>query len=88
FGILTTKCGVESLVDLRTACPAELKNWDIFELNDITVIEASKLFVSGASTATCDCNSDCATKRCPCKKSNVKCSTKCHSKRGACKNTE
>ncbi|CAF4629324.1 unnamed protein product, partial [Didymodactylos carnosus] len=49
FGLLSTRFTIESPVDLRTACPDDLKNLDIFELKDeITLIEASKLFVRGA----------------------------------------
>ncbi|CAF1385994.1 unnamed protein product [Didymodactylos carnosus] len=79
-----------NLVGLRTACPDDLKNSDVFELEDeITLIEASKLFVRGAvSGATCDFKTKCATKHCSCKKAGVACSTKCHSKRGACENTK
>ncbi|CAF1648437.1 unnamed protein product [Didymodactylos carnosus] len=90
FGLLSTRFTIESLVDLRTACSDELKNLDVFELKDeITLIEASKLFICGAvSGATCDCKTTCATKHCPYKKAGVTCSTKCQSKRGACENTK
>ncbi|CAF0800118.1 unnamed protein product [Didymodactylos carnosus] len=80
---------VESLIDLKEACPADLKAIDVEELDDISFIEACKLYVRGALNAvTCDCKSQCATKHCPCKKLNVACSTKCHSKRGQCKNMQ
>ncbi|CAF1588469.1 unnamed protein product, partial [Didymodactylos carnosus] len=46
---LNTMFTIESLVGLRTACPDDLKNLDVFELKDeFTLIEASKLFVRGA----------------------------------------
>ncbi|CAF1522911.1 unnamed protein product, partial [Didymodactylos carnosus] len=63
FGLFSTTFTIESLVDLRTPCPDDLKNLDVFELKDeITLIDASKLFVRGA---TCDCKMKCATKHCP-----------------------
>ncbi|CAF1170615.1 unnamed protein product, partial [Didymodactylos carnosus] len=90
FGKLVSSFTVESLIPLKHVCPSELKAVDIAELENITLIEACKLFIRGSvSGATCDCKSQCATKHCPCKKANVKCSTKCHSKRtGGCKNIE
>ncbi|CAF1445148.1 unnamed protein product [Didymodactylos carnosus] len=89
FGKLQNSYTVESLIDLKEACPADLKTIDVEELEDISFIEACKLYVrSAVNGVTCDCKSQCATKHCPCKKSNVACSTKCHSKRGQCKNMQ
>ncbi|CAF1480649.1 unnamed protein product [Didymodactylos carnosus] len=89
FGQLDKGFGIESLIPMQAACPVELKSLKLDELKDISLIEASKLFVRGSvNGATCDCKSLCATKHCPCKKANVKCSTKCHSKKGDCKNKE
>ncbi|CAF1544156.1 unnamed protein product, partial [Didymodactylos carnosus] len=90
YGLLQNKFSIESLIDLRSACPDELKSLNVFELDkEISLIEASKLFVRGSvSGATCDCKSQCATRHCPCRKANVACSTKCHSKRGKCQNTK
>ncbi|CAF1155664.1 unnamed protein product [Didymodactylos carnosus] len=89
FGKLQNSYTVESLIDLKEACPADLKAIDVEELEDISFIEACKLYVrSAVNGVTCDCKSQCATKHCPCKKSNVACSTKCHSKRGQCKNMQ
>ncbi|CAF1196904.1 unnamed protein product, partial [Didymodactylos carnosus] len=51
---------------LRAACPQELKQLHVDELNDISFIEACKLYVRGAASgSTCDCKSKCATKHCP-----------------------
>ncbi|CAF1475296.1 unnamed protein product, partial [Didymodactylos carnosus] len=87
YGKLQNAFSVENFVDLKSACPQELKQLNVHELKDISFIEACKLYVRGAvSGSTCDCKSKCATKHCPCKKANVSCSTKCHSKRGACQN--
>ncbi|CAF1488215.1 unnamed protein product, partial [Didymodactylos carnosus] len=80
YGKLQSAFSVEILVDLKSACPQELKQLSVDELKDISFIEVCKLYVSGAvSGRACDCY-------CPCKKANVSCSTKCHSKRGACQN--
>jgi len=78
---------VEELVDLKTACPEELKRIVIGNLRDIPFIAACKLYVRGSTTGrTCDCKGKCGTKQCPCKKAGMYCSTKCHSKRGGCAN--
>ena len=78
---------VEELVDLKTACPEELKRIVIGNLRDIPFIAACKLYVRGSTTGrTCDCKGKCGTKQCPCKKAGMYCSTKCHSKRGGCVN--
>ncbi|CAF4463262.1 unnamed protein product [Rotaria sp. Silwood2] len=87
YGKLENTFAIEHLVDLKSACPQELKQLTIDDLQDITMIEACKLYVRGSiSGSTCDCKGKCATKQCPCKKAGVSCSTKCHSKLGACKN--
>ncbi|CAF1596020.1 unnamed protein product [Didymodactylos carnosus] len=87
FGEIQNWYTIESLVDLRSSCPSQLKSIDINNLDGITFIEACKLFVRGAvNGATCDCKGQCDTKHCTCKKKDVFCSTKCHSKRGNCKN--
>ncbi|CAF0810356.1 unnamed protein product [Didymodactylos carnosus] len=87
FGEIQNLYTVESLVDLKSSCPTQLKSVDFSKLDGITFTEACKLFVRGAiSGKTCDCKGECNTKHCPCKKQGVFCSTKCHSRRGACKN--
>ncbi|CAF0887681.1 unnamed protein product [Didymodactylos carnosus] len=86
YGKLQNAFSVENIIDLKSACPQELKQLNVHELKDISFIEACKLYVRGAVSDTCDCKSKCATKHCPCKKANVPCSTKCHSKRGGRQN--
>ncbi|CAF1571999.1 unnamed protein product, partial [Didymodactylos carnosus] len=48
FGKLVSSFTVESLVPLKHVCPSELKAVDIAELENITLIEACKLFVRGS----------------------------------------
>ncbi|CAF0953530.1 unnamed protein product [Rotaria sordida] len=87
YGKLENTYSVEHLIDLKMACPKELKQIIIDDLKDITFIEACKLYVRASTTGkTCDCKGKCATKQCSCKKMGVYCSTKCHSKRGGCTN--
>ncbi len=87
YGKLQNTFAVEHFVDLKSACPDELKQIVIDDFKDITMIEARKLYARGSiSGRTCDCKGKCFTKQCPCKKAGVSCSTKCHSKLGSCKN--
>jgi hypothetical protein len=87
YGKLESTYPIEHLVDLKMACPEELKQIVFDDLKDITFIEACKLYVRASTTGrTCDCKGKCTTKQCSCKKMGVFCSTKCHSKRGCCKN--
>ncbi|CAF1243577.1 unnamed protein product [Didymodactylos carnosus] len=88
FGKLAIAYMVESLIDLRSACPTDLKLNEVSSLGEITVIEAAKLLVRGAvSGVICDCKTKCGTKHCPCKKVGVACSTKCHVKQRGCLNS-
>ena len=87
YGKLENTHLLEHLVDLKMACPEELKQTVIDDLKDITFIEACKLYVRASVTGhICDCKGKCGIKQCPCKKAEVFCSTKCHSKRGDCAN--
>ncbi|CAF3556660.1 unnamed protein product [Rotaria socialis] len=87
YGKLKIPYSIEHVVDLKMACPEALKHIVINDLNDITFIEACKLYVRTSTTGrACDCKGKCATKQCSCKKMGVFCSTKCHSKRGGCAN--
>ncbi|CAF1424404.1 unnamed protein product [Rotaria sordida] len=89
YGVLTNTFEASQFLNLKDACPTELKNLDVANLKPITIIEASKLYSRGSTTGrTCNCRGTCGTKTCPCKKENVFCSTKCHSKRGGCLNME
>ncbi|RNA07172.1 KRAB-A domain-containing 2 [Brachionus plicatilis] len=42
----------------------------------------------GQGYLKCNCTGNCATKRCSCKKANLKCSSKCHGKEFKCANCE
>jgi hypothetical protein len=87
YGVLENTFEVGQFVNLKDACPNELKQIDVDNLKPITLIAASKLYSRGSTTGhTCNCRGKCATKTCPCKKQNVFCFTKCHSKSGACSN--
>ncbi|CAF3196073.1 unnamed protein product [Rotaria socialis] len=89
YGILDHTFEAGQFVNLKEACPNELKNLDISNLKPITIIAATKLYSRGSTTGqTCNCRGKCATKICPCKRENVFCSTKCHSKRGGCSNMD
>lgn len=89
YGKLDNFYSIEHLIDLKMACPDELKHIVVDDLKSITLIEACKLYVRAPITGeTCDCKGHCTTKQCRCKKNGVFCSTKCHSKRGGCKNME
>ncbi|CAF1117180.1 unnamed protein product [Rotaria sp. Silwood1] len=87
YGKLENIYSIEHLVDLKLACPDELKQIVINNLKDITFIEAYILYVRILTTGrTCDCKGKCSIKQCSCKKIGVFCSAKCHSKRGGCAN--
>jgi hypothetical protein len=50
-------------VNLKDACPNELKKIDIHNLKTITIIEASKLYSRGSTTKrTCNSRSNCEKK--------------------------
>jgi len=85
YGVLENTFEVEQFMNLKDACPNELKQIDIHHLKTITIIEASKLYSRGSTTKlTCNSRSNCEKKTCPCKKENILCTIKCHSKRGGC----
>jgi hypothetical protein len=87
YGVLENKFEVGQFVDLKDACPNELKQTNVGNLKSITLIEASKLYSRCSTTGhTCNCRGKCSTRSCPCKKENVFCSTKCHSKEGGSSN--
>ncbi|CAM2705414.1 unnamed protein product [Rotaria socialis] len=69
YGKLKIPYSIEHVVDLKMACPEALKHIVINDLNDITFIEACKLYVRTSTTGrACDCKGKCATKQCSCKK--------------------
>ncbi len=47
YGKLQNTFAVEHFVDLKSACPDELKQIVIDDLQDITMIEACKLYARG-----------------------------------------
>jgi hypothetical protein len=86
---LTNTFVAGQFVNLKDACPNELKHVNVDSLKPISITEASKLYSRGSITEhTCNCRSKCATETCPCKKANVFCPTKCHSKIGRCLDME
>ncbi|CAF4516747.1 unnamed protein product, partial [Didymodactylos carnosus] len=48
YGVLTNTFSVGEVVDLKSACPKPLKETDVEDLENITFIEACKLFVRGS----------------------------------------
>ncbi|CAF4950467.1 unnamed protein product, partial [Rotaria socialis] len=64
YGKLKIPYSIEHVVDLKMACPEALKHIVINDLNDITFIEACKLYVRTSTTGrACDCKGKCATKQ-------------------------
>ena len=63
YGKLDNLCSLEHLIDLRMACPKELKHIVVNDLKNITFIEACKLYVRLSTTGqTCDCEAKCIMK--------------------------
>ncbi|CAF1617561.1 unnamed protein product, partial [Didymodactylos carnosus] len=55
YGILTNTFSLGEVIDLKSACLKPLKKIDVEDLENITFIEACKLFVRGSvSGSTCD----------------------------------
>ncbi|CAF1564375.1 unnamed protein product, partial [Adineta steineri] len=53
-------------MNLKDACPNDLKLVNIDNLKPIANIEASKLYSCGSTTGrTCNCRDKCAIKTCP-----------------------
>ncbi|CAF2255205.1 unnamed protein product, partial [Rotaria magnacalcarata] len=53
-------------MNLKDACPNDLKLVNIDDLKPITIIEASRLYSRGSTTGrTCNCRGNCAMKTCP-----------------------
>ncbi|CAF4090619.1 unnamed protein product [Rotaria sp. Silwood1] len=88
YGRLLTTFPVHQLIPMAGVKPTELQNINFETLTTVSLVEASKMFARGNSTATCDCKTKCIAKTCPCRRASVACSTKCHAKRGKCKNIE
>ncbi len=67
--------------------PETLINSQTSQLEEISVVTASKLYVHGAvDGTTCSCKHGCRTKQCACKKKNLACPTKCHKNGSRCVN--
>ncbi|CAM4796217.1 unnamed protein product [Rotaria magnacalcarata] len=72
-----------------SAAPHELTHLKLEDLQEISMITASKLYVRGAVNGICcSCKGGCKTKQCACKRNQVFCSTKCHKNTSYCKNME
>ncbi len=88
YGIINQWWSLDSIVPLSTI-PENLVNLHTSELQEISLITASRLYVrGGVKGATCSCKGGCKTKQCACKKKNIPCSTKCHKNGSICLNLE
>ena len=88
YGRISSTFPIHQLIPMFCAKPTELQNIDFESIQTVSLIKASKMFVRGNATATCDCKTKCVQETCPCRRISVACSTKCHSKFGKCKNIE
>ncbi|CAF0929793.1 unnamed protein product [Adineta ricciae] len=88
YGRLSNPFPIHHLIPMSGVKPKELENIIYDTLPTITLIQASKLFARGQSTAVCDCKTGCVKKTCPCLRASVACSTKCHVKRPNCSNNQ
>ncbi|CAF2081135.1 unnamed protein product [Rotaria magnacalcarata] len=87
-GIIDQWWTVNMLVGL-SAVPHELVHLKVDDIQKISMITASKLYVRGAVNGVCcSCKGGCKTKQRACKKNQVFCSTKCHKNIACCKNIE
>ncbi|KAK7096356.1 hypothetical protein V1264_005658 [Littorina saxatilis] len=78
------------MVDLRNVHFSQLQSVDVETLNEISIIQASRLNTHWTATgsAACSCRGKCHNMKCKCKRAGLPCSTKCHPKSAiACKNT-
>ncbi|CAF3590318.1 unnamed protein product [Rotaria socialis] len=88
YGVINQWWSFTSLVGL-SAVPHELTHLKPGDLQEISMITASKLYVRGAVNGICcSCKGGCKTKQCACKRNQVFCSTKCHKNTSCCKNME
>ena len=88
FGQLDTLYAAHQLVPMSGIQPSILEGITFDNTNNITLVQASKLFARRTSTATCDCKTKCHNKLCPCRRANINCSTKCHTKLGKYSNND
>ena len=88
YGRLSNCFPIHHLIPMSGVKPKELENIIYDTLPTVTLIQASKLFARGQSTAVCDCKTSCVKKTCPCLRASVACSTKCHVKRPNCSNNQ
>ncbi|CAF1373824.1 unnamed protein product [Didymodactylos carnosus] len=59
YGKLLNLFSVQDLVDLKSSCPQELRQTDVNALDNVTFIEACKLYARGSvSSSTCDCKTN------------------------------
>ncbi|CAF1126151.1 unnamed protein product [Didymodactylos carnosus] len=64
YGVLQNSFSVDHFVELKSSCPQVLNELKIGELNDISFIEACKLFARGSVSSTmCDCKKQVKTLR-------------------------
>ena len=79
-GILKTLFTAEALVDLRGNHFTALNNTDPTQLQEITLVHATRIFSKWTTKppTLCACRGNCINNRCNCKRNGIGCSTKCH----------
>ncbi|CAF1659196.1 unnamed protein product, partial [Didymodactylos carnosus] len=88
FGIIDAWWSFDDVIFLSSV-PNDLVTLKLNDLDEITLITASRLYVRGnANGMVCSCKSGCKSKHCKCVRNNVKCSTKCHKANICCQNRE
>ena len=87
-GIIDQWWPLDGLVGL-SAISEQLVNLVVSGLPEISMINASKLYVRGAINGVCrSCKEGRKTKQCACKRNQVFCPTKCHKNTSCCNNVE
>ena len=76
--------------DMKNVCFPDMKQANLSELKEISVIHACRNYSRWSSNPTteslCSCNGSCITKCCRCRKNGWKCSTRCHHNSTCCQN--
>ena len=87
-GILVPKFTSQDLVDLRSIFFPTLSEKDPHNLQQITLVKASRKASKWTTKGrtVCGCIGSCISNRCNCKKNGLTCSTKCHQTSKTCQN--